>query len=103
MKRTLYLLAILPMLAGATCQRRGEAPVADAAPECYQQHVVSVDPLNTGVTWSCNAEDPLCWDELQPQVIKPLTEKLGGAVRSQQACIRFIESLDKQGVIRRKP
>lgn len=101
--RALYILALLPMLAGATCQRRGEAPVADAAPECYQRHVVSIDPLDTGVRWTCNPEDPACWDELGEKVIPELVAQLGGAARSQEACIRFIDALDKRGVIRRKP
>lgn len=103
--RTLFALLLVLLCCGfpGCGPVREDAPVADAPPECYQRWVKSLDPLDTGVRWECNAESPECWDELHPQVITPLTEKLGGAARSQDACIRFIESLEKRGVIRRKP
>lgn len=100
MIRLVILLALIACTA-ATCQVRPTAPVADAAPDCYRAAVPST--TDTGVRWTCNAEDPACWDVLGQQVVPALADKALAGERARQACVGFIDSLRKQHVIRSAP
>jgi hypothetical protein len=101
--RALRLAPLLLLCGWGGCgQLQRDAPVADADPICYQAAVPSVDPPDTGVRWTCSAEDPACWDELGEKVIPALTSKALAGERSRQACAGFITDLKKRGVIRAK-
>lgn len=101
--RALLLAGLLVLiLCGATCQRRPTAPVADVDPECRHSWVKSVDPLDTGVRWEGDPEDPAAWDALGRDVVKKLTEKLAGSERSRLACVGYIDDLHGRGITRPK-
>lgn len=100
---TLALLLVL-VLTGATCQRRGEAPVGDAAAVCYQpdKPVASIEPPDTGVRWECADpdNDPSCWDDLGGRVVPELSAIALSEARGRQACVRFLNDLKRRGIYR---
>lgn len=90
------------VLAGATCQRRPEAPVADADLLCYRASLPSA--TDTGVRWECpNAEDPQCWDDLGGRAFPELARRALATEVSRQSCVDFITALKQRGIIRTKP
>ena len=99
--RALLAPALVMVLCGATCQRRGDAPPVDADPQCYRAYVPSIE--DTGVRWDCaDPEAPACWDDLGQRVVPELAARALGGERSRQACADFIQSLKRRGVIRAK-
>jgi hypothetical protein len=97
----LSLLLVLA-LCGATCQRRGEAPPADAPAICYQPCTPSLS--DTGVRWEGDPEDPAAWDALaapQDGVVGILAGKLLTCEAKRQACAGFITDLHTRGVLLR--
>jgi hypothetical protein len=103
--RALAVAALLIMLLCGFpgCNVRSNAPVADADASCYQAALPSVNPPDTGVRWTCNAEDPACWDDLANRVVPTLTSIALAGERNRQACAGFITDLKKRGVLRAKP
>lgn len=103
MRRLLLAPVLVLTLTGATCVRRGEAPpVGDAAAICYapDDPVASVDPPDTGVRWTCDAERAECWDELGEMVAPALASKALSEARGRRACVEFLETLKKRGRLR---
>lgn len=96
------LLLVLALAGFGSCQRRSEAPIADASPECYRAAVPSIDPPDTGVRWQVDPEDPAAFDVLAETVIPALIQRALAGERSRQACAGFINDLKKRGVIRAK-
>jgi hypothetical protein len=99
--RVCLLLAVIACT-GATCDRmqRAEAPAADADPLCYRKAIPSLDPLDTGVRWSCDPNDPKCWDELANRVLPELVAIAANGERSRQLCAGFITDLKQRGRLR---
>lgn len=98
--RVLGALLLVLVLCGATCQRRSEAPIADAPPECYRPAVPSIDPPDVGVRWEVDPEDPAAFDVLAETVVPALIAIGFAGERSRQACAGFITDMKKRGVIR---
>lgn len=97
----LPLLLVL-VLTGATCQRRGEAPPADAPAMCYQPCTPSL--TDTGVRWEGDPDDPATWDRLadpQDGTVGILRGKLLTCEAKRQACAGFITDLKARGVLHR--
>ena len=102
--RALAIACLLVLvLTGATCRVKDSAPVGDADARCYRPVIPSVDPVDTGVRWECDAEDPACWDELKGDVIDPLQQKVVEGELARQACAGFLEDLKRRGVYRGAP
>ena len=63
MLRALLAVVLVLALAGfGSCQRRGQAPVGDADPQCYLPCTPSL--TDTGVRWQADAESAAAWDAL---------------------------------------
>lgn len=96
--RIVAALFMALVLTGASCQRRGEAPVADADPMCYLPCVPSL--TDTGVRWEVDPEDPGAFDVLGGEVVPALSGRLFQCERRRQACTDFLNLLKKRGVYR---
>jgi len=98
MLRALSAAVLALALTGASCQRRPQAPVADADPQCYAPCFPSA--TDTGVRWHADPEAPQAWDELGGTVLPDLAGKALQCERRRQACVDFLESLKKRGIYR---
>ncbi|NUS39405.1 MAG: hypothetical protein HOQ02_10335 [Lysobacter sp.] len=98
------LLAVL-VCGGATCDRVRGAPPVDADAMCYQPCTPGGSLVDTGVRWTCDANDPKCWDELGRSggVIPLLSGKLLTCEARRQACAGFIGDLKQHKVIKAQP
>lgn len=103
MMRALCLpLLLVLVLTGATCQRRGDAPPADAPAMCYAPCTPSL--TDTGVRWEGDPGDPAAWDNLAAPdgTVGILAGKLLTCEQRRQACAGFIGDLKARRVLRAK-
>lgn len=95
------MLLVLALAGFGSCQRRDEAPVADAEAQCYVACTPSL--TDTGVRWEAAPEDPAAWDALgadEDGVTRQLAEKLLTCERRRQSCAGFLGDLKERDVIR---
>jgi len=100
MRMLITLLSLLMLTGFTTCQRRSDAPIADADAQCYRQYMASAE--DTGVRWDADPADPGAWDALAGTAFPELVRRALGTEASRQSCVDFIRSLQKRGVIRSK-
>ncbi len=98
MRNCLPLVMALLLTGCGLFPRRGEAPPADAPAMCYLACTPTL--TDTGVRWEADPEDPDAWDQLGDQVVKALTGISLTCEARRQACVDFIQSLKRRGVIR---
>ncbi|WP_202841983.1 hypothetical protein [Luteimonas saliphila] len=98
MIRLLFAAVLVLVLAGATCQRRGNAPIGDADAICYDPCTTSL--TDTGVRWEGDPESAETWDALGEHTTGQLAGRLLRCERARQACTDFLGSLKKRGIYR---
>jgi hypothetical protein len=92
------MLLVLALAGFGSCQRRDQAPVGDADPQCYLQCTSSL--TDTGVRWQADAESAAAWDALGEHVVPELSDRVQQCERRRQACTDFLNVLKQRGVIR---
>lgn len=99
MHRLALAALLVVVLSGMTCQRRDTAPVVSVPERCRNAVIPSVDPADTGVRWTCDAETAQCWDALKPDVIDPLVGIAVAGELARLSCLGVLQDLDQRGVI----
>ena len=98
MIRALLITAAL-MLSACDKNVRAERPDpvnAHCDPVCFDACAEGAD---TGVRWTCDANDSACWDGLVDSVALPLGDKLRECDTRRAACAKCLTNLKTRRVI----